>query len=238
MDRAIAMSLGGISICATDSRLKSSGYWEFGLRCPSCQEAVYCKSGWSTKSHFAHFPETPSSQACPHRVTSTSDAYGYGSSISFNESSILLKDIHGQLIKLLLHHNKEFLLNEINVASRDEIQPNEVEQNILNLLTHNKHRNLVIFNTIFENYKESEDEIPFWIEYKTLRNTNCAIGKEILGFVTSSTNKPILYAMVSFYKGRESDEKTIQLVRRKVIESIAIKNWYVILKHTSLADYA
>lgn len=226
MDKAVSISQGGKIIDASNFSLKDSDYWKYGLTCPSCSEPVYWKLAGETKSHFSHFPKTSFSQNCNLRTESTSSSCK-DKSFSIKESSISLRDIQSQLINFILSSSKDFSIDQTNVLLADEIKPDSIEQNIINLLTINKVNNIEILKNIFDHQRVSLhlfDPTP----YTVIKETNWTIAKEILSFITASSNISILYSIVHFYRQKEDSNNfnMIPRIRRKIIKNIGHKDWY------------
>jgi len=229
MNTAISMSLEGRQLYASDPRLKAAGYWQFGLRCSVCGEAVYWRSKWANSSHFAHFPKNSPAQNCSLRVDSSSDSHSFEDSYAVNSNPLRLADIQEELIYMLLDE-------QVNIEKDVEIHPDEIEQNVINLMQWgNAQKNIGIFERVFWNHYVMKLECAMqrivvsigFSKDEISRDANFHIGQEILCFVSRPANSLILYNLVHFHRlnGVENEKDAVKRLRIKVIQNIVIKDW-------------
>lgn len=221
---------------ASDSRLKLTGYWQFGLCCSSCGEAVYWKSGWVANSHFAHFPKTSFSQECNLRSTSPSNSSTSRDSYSVNDQKLTLAIIYSDLASMLT-------AEKLNLVSHEHVNPESIEQNVINLIQVNNPKNMNIFKGLFKRHFLMKQDplmqkITILCGDSSFENTvrqqpNFYIGQEVLKFISRPGNLPILHSVVHFYRKAENlnNESSIQPLRRRVIESVAEKDWETLLRN-------
>lgn len=236
MDKAVSIRFGGVILDASDSRLKSTGYWQFGLCCSSCGEAVYWKSGWVNNSHFAHFPKTSFSQECSLRLNSSSNSHTSTDSYSVNEKKLSLAGIYSDLASMLT-------AKQMNLVLQEDLKIDGIEQNVINLIQVNKVKNLGIFKELFkEHFLLKQSRIWYMavsfdndsvLERLVMKQPNFSIGQEVLRFISRPANLPILHGVVRFYRNSENlnDESSIQLLRRRAIESVVERDWETLLRN-------
>ena len=231
-------------IHATNQLLqKTLNYWELGLRCPSCSEPVYWKSGgYSSTPHFAHFHKTYFSENCSLRVEGLSSSIGGCLS---NDYLLLLKDIQIQLIRFIVDPS---MFGGLLIELDEKITLNDPEERAVNLIQY-PHRNIV--SMYYEAYeickRENSLENPFGLgdSYRVLDfsakkdwcqaylNTNKEIGREITIFLGKKSNSVILFNLARILMRKVIEDFPNQDPALKtsayILKAIARKDWQSVL---------